>query len=128
MKRIRIIFGAGKVGRSFIGQLFSRAGYDVVFVDIDENLVKALNEKKRYKLVIKKESGDEVIWMENVRGLLASDEKAVLNELPRLTLAAISVGNAAIKKTLPLLAKGLLQRQKNTGRKITGYTHCRKSA
>ncbi len=116
MKRI-VIFGAGKVGRSFIGQLFGRSGYDVVFVDIDKNLVKALNEKNRYKLVIKKESGDDVIWVENVRGLLASDEKSVLNELTQADLAAISVGNAAIKKTLPLLAKGLLQRRRIRGEK-----------
>ena len=27
-------FGAGNIGRSFIGQLFSRSGYEVVFVDI----------------------------------------------------------------------------------------------
>jgi len=26
-------FGAGNIGRSFIGQLFSRSGYEVVFVD-----------------------------------------------------------------------------------------------
>ncbi len=34
-----VIFGAGKIGRSFIGQLFSRAGYEVVFLDINNNLI-----------------------------------------------------------------------------------------
>ena len=34
-----LIFGAGKIGRSFIGQLFGKAGYEVVFVDMDESLV-----------------------------------------------------------------------------------------
>ena len=28
-----VIFGAGKIGRSFIGQLFGSGGYKVVFVD-----------------------------------------------------------------------------------------------
>jgi len=28
-----VLFGAGKIGRSFIGQLFSRGGYEVVFMD-----------------------------------------------------------------------------------------------
>jgi len=36
-KRI-IQFGAGNIGRSFIGQLFSRSGYEVVFVDINKKL------------------------------------------------------------------------------------------
>ena len=40
-----ISFSAGKIGRSFIGQLFSRGGYEVVFIDvvkpiIDKQLVK----------------------------------------------------------------------------------------
>jgi len=26
-------FGAGNIGRSFIGQLFSRAGYEVIFIE-----------------------------------------------------------------------------------------------
>jgi len=47
-----ILFGAGKIGRSFIGQLFSRAGYKVVFVDKDERLIEALNRQHSYKLKI----------------------------------------------------------------------------
>ena len=27
-----VIFGAGKIGRSFIGQLFSRSGYEVILI------------------------------------------------------------------------------------------------
>jgi mannitol-1-phosphate/altronate dehydrogenase len=30
-----VIFGAGKIGRSFIGQLFGCSGYQVVFIDVD---------------------------------------------------------------------------------------------
>ena len=37
-------FGAGNIGRSLVGQLFSKAGYDVVFVDADRRIVDALNE------------------------------------------------------------------------------------
>jgi len=39
-------FGAGNIGRSFVGQLFSRSGYEVVFVDIKKELVAELNKKK----------------------------------------------------------------------------------
>jgi len=41
-RRTIVIFGAGKIGRSFIGQLFGLSGYVVVFVDIDRKLVNAL--------------------------------------------------------------------------------------
>jgi mannitol-1-phosphate/altronate dehydrogenase len=30
-----VIFGAGKIGRSFIGQLFGCGGYQVVFIDVE---------------------------------------------------------------------------------------------
>jgi len=29
-----VLFGAGKIGRSFIGQLFSTGGFEVVFIDV----------------------------------------------------------------------------------------------
>ncbi|MBA7563374.1 Mannitol-1-phosphate 5-dehydrogenase [subsurface metagenome] len=38
IKKKMIQFGAGNIGRSFIGQLFSRSGYEVVFVDINKKL------------------------------------------------------------------------------------------
>ena len=37
-------FGAGNIGRSFLGQLFSQAGYQVIFIDIDTAVINALNE------------------------------------------------------------------------------------
>ena len=62
-------FGVGNIGRSFIGQLFSRCGHEVVFVDINEELVKKLNKKRKYKLVIKRnELPGEIILSENIQG------------------------------------------------------------
>nr|HMM19029.1 mannitol-1-phosphate 5-dehydrogenase [Petrimonas sp.] len=52
-KKSILIFGAGKIGRSFIGQLFGLSGYEVVFSDIDVELVALLNLKKSYNIVIK---------------------------------------------------------------------------
>ncbi len=37
-----VIFGAGSVGRGFLGQLFTESGYKVIFVDVDAPLVAAL--------------------------------------------------------------------------------------
>ena len=48
-----VIFGAGKIGRSFIGQLFSRAGFEVVFIDINKEVIKELNRRKSYDVIIK---------------------------------------------------------------------------
>jgi mannitol-1-phosphate 5-dehydrogenase len=42
MGKKAIIFGAGNIGRGFIGQLFCESGYLVTFVDIDQELLDAL--------------------------------------------------------------------------------------
>lgn len=111
-----VLFGAGKIGRSFIGQLFSKAGYEVVFIDINERVITALNRLSRYRVIIKSDEGDEVIWVENVRGVLGSDTDKVIEEVSSAGIMAMSVGQNAIPHITPLIAKGLeLRNEKHPG-------------
>ena len=48
---VMVIFGAGKIGRSFIGQLFGRAGYELVFVEVHEPLVLEQNRRSTYPVI-----------------------------------------------------------------------------
>ena len=68
MKKL-VLFGAGKIGRSFIGQLFAVSGYEVVFVDVSEQIVRELNKRNEYSVVIKSANADEIIKVGNVRGI-----------------------------------------------------------
>lgn len=102
-----VLFGAGKIGRSFIGQLFSRSGYEVVFIDIDERIISALNRDKKYRLVVKSDDVDKDIWVENVRGVLGNDAEKIVNEVASADIMAISVGQKAIQKIAPLVSGGL---------------------
>ena len=61
VKNKLVLFGAGKIGRSFIGQVFSRSGYEVVFIDINQQLIDHLNKSGQYKVIIKSPKGDETI-------------------------------------------------------------------
>jgi len=102
-----VLFGAGKIGRSFIGQLFSQSGYEVVFVDINPAVIERLNTYRKYKVVVKSETGDEVLEIENVRGILLRNEKNVVDELATASIAALSVGQQGLPSALPLIAKAL---------------------
>jgi len=107
-KRI-VILGAGKIGRSFIGQLFSRGGYEVVFIDSNIPLIFELNLRHKYKVIIKSDY-DEVIWVDHVRGVLSNQEDEVTREIATAGIIAVSVGLAGLASIMPLLAKGLLKR------------------
>lgn len=50
-EKLIVIFGAGKIGRSFVGQLFSCSGYKVVFIDIDQRVISELNLRKQYEVI-----------------------------------------------------------------------------
>ena len=111
MKKL-LLFGAGKIGRSFIGQLFSRSGYEVVFVDIDQKIINRLNECKEYKVVIKEEE-DAYLHVNNVRGIHFSNESQIIDEIYESSTMAVSVGKNGINAVIPLIAKGLLKREKS---------------
>lgn len=110
-------FGAGNIGRSFIGQLFSRSGYDVVFVDIKKELVIELNKKRAYQLVIKRnELPDEIILIENVRAIDGYDNRAVIQEIVDSDIIATSVGRHALPQIISLIAQGLQSRYEKRGK------------
>jgi len=108
-----LLFGAGKIGRSFIGQLFSCGGYEVVFVDVFPQVIDELNIRRNYNVVIKGED-DRTMNIQNVRGILASETQKVMDEIATARIIAVSVGLNGLKAIIPTIAKGLLLRFKNT--------------
>jgi mannitol-1-phosphate 5-dehydrogenase len=105
-----VIFGAGKIGRSFIGQLFSKGGYEVVFIDVNKQVIDELNRRRCYRVIIKSEK-EEIETITRVRGVYADDEPGVAGEVATAGIVAVSVGLNGLNKIFPALAKGLIQRQ-----------------
>ncbi len=109
MKKL-VLFGAGKIGRSFIGQLFSVAGFEVVFIDVCEEVINELNRRRSYDVIIKSNLPEEIIHIENVRGILANNEEKIIKELIDCDIAAVSVGQNGLPNVITLFAKGILAR------------------
>jgi len=108
-----VLFGAGKIGRSFIAQLFSKAGYETVFIDIDVHLIDLINRRKEYNVIIKgKQEG--IIRVENVRALHFSEKEKITEEISSASILATSVGQKGLSSLFPLLAEGLQHRLHNT--------------
>ncbi|OFW54096.1 MAG: hypothetical protein A2163_03470 [Actinobacteria bacterium RBG_13_35_12] len=116
-KKKLLQFGAGNIGRSFIGQLFSRSGYEVVFIDINKELVKELNKKRAYKLVIKRnEFPDEIILIDNVRAIDGYDKEAVIREIVDTDILATAVGKYTLPQIVSVIAQGLQLREEKRGK------------
>jgi len=111
-----VLFGAGKIGRSFIGQLFSRSGYEVVFIDKDRKVVDALNEKRSYNVYIC-DKRPETIVVENVQGVYVDNHIDVAGEIASADVLAVSIGKAGLPHIIPVLSEGfLLREEKYPGR------------
>jgi mannitol-1-phosphate 5-dehydrogenase len=108
-----IIFGAGKIGRSFIGQLFSTGGFEVVFADIALPVINELNRRKKYEVVIKSDDKKEVIVVHNVRAIDTRNSELIAKEISEARILAVSVGKNALPAIFPLLAQGIIRRYNN---------------
>jgi len=106
-----VIFGAGKIGRSFIGQLFGRSGYKLVFIDADPIVVERLNNKKSYRIIIKGEQEEEIVISDLV-AIQSADVTKAAEAVSSAGVLAISVGKNAIEKVIPVIASGLELRYK----------------
>lgn len=115
MKKKLVLFGAGKIGRSFIGQVFSRAGYEVVFIDINPELIDLLNERRQYNVIIKSSRGDEILNVTHVKGVHFNDTEKVIAELSDATIAALAVGQQGLPSSIPLIANALVLRKHKHG-------------
>lgn len=98
-------FGAGNIGRSFLGQIFARNGWEVVFVDVDAELIRLLNERGSYDLLLKHPEGtEERLIVEGVRAVDAADQDALAAILSETRYVASSVGASTLPAIMPPLA------------------------
>lgn len=113
MKKL-LQFGAGNIGRSFIGQLFSMSGYEVVFIDIDSQIIEALNQRHEYIVKILDKTPDELL-IKNVRGIYAIETDKIANEIAEADVISTSVGKNVLPGIVPILTEGLNTRYKKFG-------------
>ncbi|MBO8177130.1 MAG: mannitol-1-phosphate 5-dehydrogenase [Bacillus sp. (in: Bacteria)] len=107
---LAVHFGAGNIGRGFIGSLLSQSSYEVVFVDVNEEVVHLLNERKEYRVLIADESGKEEI-IRNVSAVNSQTENdKVIHYLTEADLVTTAVGPNILPIISSTLAEGLRKR------------------
>ncbi len=118
---IAVQFGAGSIGRGFLGQLYFEAGLEIVFVDILPDLVDLLNCPGGYRIRIVG-NGARDIRVAPVRALLATDLPAIADALAQADMVATAVGAASLPDVAPVLAEGLVKRFHAGGKPLNVLT------
>ncbi|EMT44824.1 mannitol-1-phosphate 5-dehydrogenase [Anoxybacillus flavithermus] len=107
---LAVHFGAGNIGRGFIGSLLSQSGYDVVFVDVNEKVVEALQEKGQYEVVIAGETTERQV-VRNVSALHSQHQRdEIIDHLARAHLVTTAVGPNVLPLISQTIAQGLQKR------------------
>jgi mannitol-1-phosphate 5-dehydrogenase len=110
MSGVAVHFGAGNIGRGFVGLLLHRAGYQVVFVDVVDALIDALASTPSY--LVKEVGLDPAEQrVDNYRAINSrGDEEAVVAEIASADIVTTAVGPTVLKLVAPAIAAGLRQR------------------
>ena len=112
MKKQAVIYGAGNIGRGFIGQIFYESGYETTFIDVNKELINLLNYKKEYPLKFVDNDNSHEIMIKNVRGIDGSPENSgeVSDAISKADIMATSVGVNILKFIMKPVADGINKR------------------
>jgi mannitol-1-phosphate 5-dehydrogenase len=114
MRGTAVQFGAGNIGRGFLAQLFHESRLEVVFVDVAEPVVEAINARGEYTIQIVG-PGAETVPITGVRAVHGRDRVRVAEEIAQAEIVCTAVGANALAHIAPAIAAGLLARHKSVG-------------
>lgn len=114
-----VIYGAGNIGRGFIGQLLFEAGYSLTFIDVNPAVLEALNQRGGYPVrLLQPEGGYREIEVTGVNAVSGNDAAAVSDAIAGADIMATAVGVNVLKFIAKPLAAGFKYRREQNGRTL----------
>jgi len=110
-----IHFGAGNIGRGFIGLLLHQSNYEVHFVDVNEKIIDEINQEGTYRVLLANDAKDE-FTVSNIKGINSkANPQLAVEEIASADLVTTAIGPNILKFIAPLIADGLKARKANNG-------------
>lgn len=104
-------FGAGNIGRGFIGKLLADAGVQLTFADVNQAVLEALNARHEYPVhVVGEQAQVEIVKGVNAVSS-ASDE--IIPLIAEVDIVTTAVGPQILERIAGGIAKGLAKRCDN---------------
>jgi mannitol-1-phosphate 5-dehydrogenase len=107
---LAVMYGAGNIGRGFIGQLFCESGYETVFIDINDEVVSLLNREGQYPIRIVSNEGCREIVVGNLKAINGMKSEDVAEAIAESDIMCTAVGVNVLPRIVPNIAKGIFKR------------------
>ena len=105
-----LMYGAGNIGRGFIGQLFHMSGYEISYIDVNMAVLDKLNEDGCYPLYITENDGYREYLVTGVHGVNGRDNEAIAEAMAEADIMATAVGVNILKFIAAPFACGVRRR------------------
>jgi mannitol-1-phosphate 5-dehydrogenase len=116
-------FGAGNIGRGFMGQLLYEAGYKTIFVEARKELVELLNTRKSYPLLLLDAKTQKEILMkiENIEAVDIKETETVAAAISAAKVMSTAVGLKNLTAVSAVIAEGVKRRYKDNPSPVDIY-------
>ena len=105
-----IMYGAGNIGRGFIGQLLHMSGYEISFIDVNMTVIDKLNADGEYPIYITEGDGYREYLVTGVSGVNGRDNEAIAEAISEADIMATAVGVNILKFIAAPFALGVRRR------------------
>ena len=104
-------FGAGNIGRGFIGEILIKNGFEIYFVDTNKAIIDELNTRHSYEIGIAS-SSPEKISVSGVFGINNGENpKDVIEAIAQADIVTTAIGPNILPYIAELVAKGIQKRK-----------------
>ena len=110
MKMNAVMYGAGNIGRGFIGQKFYLSGYDTTFIDVNVEMVDRLNADGKYPIFITDTDDYVIEWVENISAVNGRDTAAAVSAIAKCDIMATALGVNILPLVAPVIADAIVKR------------------
>lgn len=121
-----LLFGAGNIGRGFIGKLLAEhPGTELIFADVAQPLIDQLNQQGAYPVQTVGEQ-QRTEWVRGITALHSSSEAAI-QAMITADLITTAVGPTVLKTIAAIIARGLLRREADNPKSCLNIIACENS-
>ncbi|XNM76960.1 mannitol-1-phosphate 5-dehydrogenase [Escherichia coli] len=115
-------FGAGNIGRGFIGKLLADAGIQLTFADVNQVVLDALNARHSYQVHVVGET-EQVDTVSGVNAVSSIGDD-VVDSIAQVDLVTTAVGPVVLERIAPAIAKGLVKRKEQGNESPSNIIAC----